>query len=219
MQQEVVDNLSRDLEELVQKRRSAQQHLQKCKQSLMNHGEQERELQVESQKAEDVVQELREEIDLGSMNDGQLNALQSSLDEAAEEKRLNEESYKDAVNALDEAVQKLKVLKRELAGKDAAVKAAEAALRGLQEDENRLSVQRRKALGDKNIAIGRVEEAKKQKVEVERQRQEVSLRIEDFSEKASMVSPRVRINAGENMSRLEKKLAKFTQDRDRYRQE
>jgi ATP-dependent RNA helicase DDX6/DHH1 len=130
MQQEVVDNLSRDLEELVQKRRSAQQHLEKCKQSLTNHGEQEHELQVESQKAEDVVQDLREEIDRGSLNDGQLNALQSSLDEAIEEKRLNEESYQDGVNAMDEAVQKIKVLKRELAAKDADLSSAEATLRG-----------------------------------------------------------------------------------------
>jgi hypothetical protein len=64
-----------------------------------------------------------------------------------------------------------------------------------------------------------VEEARKNKVDAERQREDVSNRIQEFSEKASMVSPRVAINAGENMSSLEKKLEKFMKDRDRYQQE
>lgn len=219
LQQDVVDRLERELQELMQKRRQAQSQLENFQQSITDHDNREHELQLESQKADDSVEELREEIDRGSMNDGQLHALKAILQESEEEKKVNEASYQDSVNARDALTEKLRDMKRELASKDAEASSAEDNVRNLEEGESGASAKRRKALGDKNVAIGRVEEAKRDKNAAEKKREEVSERILDWSGKASQVSARVSVDAGETAASLDKKLVKLSRDLERYENE
>ncbi|KAL1958463.1 hypothetical protein VTO42DRAFT_4327 [Malbranchea cinnamomea] len=219
MQQDIVNTLDKELQEMMQQRRDAQSNLERCRQTLRAHRHEEEELDVESQRADDLVDQLRDEIDRNSVNDGNLQALKAVLEESEDEKRLNEASYVDCVAAMDALTERLKAIKRELAAKDAEMAPLEDNIRRLEEEEVRLATRRKKALGDKNIALGRVEVAKREKREAEQKQQELEARVSDFREKASLVSPRVSIDRGETPASLDKKLDKLMRDQERYSQQ
>jgi DNA repair exonuclease SbcCD ATPase subunit len=219
MQRDNINSLKQTLSELEQQQRIARAHAEKCKQTLVRHKRQEQELQLEIQRAEDAVEELKEATDKDSLEDGRLDVLRATLQEAEEEKRVNEGSYGDGVVAMDALVEKLKEIKRELAAKDDEITSYAGKVRDLEAEEVKLLDNRRKALGDKNGAICRGNELKQEKIHIERKRDQITARILDFNEKANIVSPRVRVDEGETAQSLDKKLEKLAKDLRRYNDE
>ena len=219
MQQDVVDNLEQQLQELMQQCRQAESHLSNCRQSLGLHDHQESELKVGTQRADDLLEELKDEISRNTMNDGNLHGLKSSLADIEEEKRLNEASYVDSVNAMDSVVERIKAIKRELAEKDAEIAPLQENIRVLQENENRIAEKRKNALGQKNIVIGKLENAKSEERAAEQQRREVEARVNDYIEKATLVSPRVSIDPGETVTSLDKKHSRLREQLQQYNQQ
>lgn len=216
MQREVIDTLKRDLGRLEQEHRAAVQHLQRQKQLLSIHNNQEHELFVESQRAEDRADDLKDAIDRDRNQDGRLEALTSALREAEEELKLHERSFEDCVNARDAATTKVKEIKRELAAKDTEISRFSEDTR---QAENELSVKANKrhtALVGKNDAIAKTDTAKAQVTQIERKQEDTAARIADFIQKASMVSPRVPIDAGETETSLAEKLERLDRDLRRY---
>lgn len=216
MQREVIDTLKRDLGRLEQEYRASVQHVQRQKQLLAIHNNQEHELFVESQRAEDRVDDLKEAIDKDRNQDGRLEALTSALREAEEELKLHERSFEDCVNARDAATNKVKEIKRELAAKDTEISRVSENTR---KAENELSVKANKrhtALVGKNDAIAKTDTAKAQVTQIERKQEDTAARIADFIQKASMVSPRVPIDAGETETSLAEKLERLDRDLRRY---
>lgn len=216
MQQDAVNSLKDSLLELERNYRNAQTNLEKCKQALVRHERQERELQIEVQKADDLVEQLKEAIEKDNVEDGRLEGLKAGIAESEEDMRVAEASYEDGINANDVLIEKLKGLRRELAAKDAEIASAEGKVRGLEREESKASAARRKALGEKNAAIGRVEDVQRDKIETEHKREQAAARVLNFSEKASMVASRVAIDATETASSLDRKLEKLTQDLQQY---
>ncbi|EFW16870.1 DNA repair protein Rad18 [Coccidioides posadasii str. Silveira] len=219
MQHDVINTLKDALRELESEHRNALNNLQKCKQALVRHERRERDLHLEVQKAEDFIEQLKEAIERDSVEDGRLDWLKVALTESEDDKRVAEASYEDGINALDAMMEKLKSIKRELAAKDAEIVAIDRKVRMLESEESRASARRRKALDEKNAAISQVEAAIRDKIEIERNRQETVARVIDFSEKASMVAPRVNIDDGETPRSLDKKLEKLTQGLQQYEKE
>ncbi|EZF29914.1 hypothetical protein H101_06437 [Trichophyton interdigitale H6] len=216
LQREVIDTLKRDLGRLEQEYRASVQHVQRQKQLLAIHNNQEHELFVESQRAEDRVDDLKEAIDKDRNQDGRLEALTSALREAEEELKLHERSFEDCVNARDAATNKVKEIKRELAAKDTEISRVSEDTR---KAENELSVKANKrhtALVGKNDAIAKTDTAKAQVTQIERKQEDTAARIADFIQKASMVSPRVPIDAGETETSLAEKLERLDRDLRRY---
>lgn len=219
MQQEALDSLKESLIELENKHRNAQGNLEKCKQALVRHERRERELQIEVQKADDLVEQLKEAIDRDNVEDGRLEGLRTGLAEAEEEMRVAEASYEDGINAYDALVEKLKEIKRELAAKDVEITSAEEKVSGLELEVNKTSGARRKALSEKNAAIARVADVQRDRNETEQKREQAAARVLDFNEKASMVASRVPIDPTETASSLDRKLAKLTHDLKQYDKE
>ena len=219
MQRDNVNALKQTLNELEQQQRIASTHAEKCRQAFVRSKRQAQELQLEIQRAEDAVEELKDAIDKDNMADGRLDLLEATLQEAKEEKRVNEASYGDGVVAMDALVEKLKEIKRELAAKDDEIRLYEDKVRDLEGEEIKLLNNRRKALGDKSGAIGRVNDARQEKIQIERRLEQIAARILDFSEKANIVSPRVRVGDGETANSLDKKLEKLARDLRRYNDE
>ena len=219
MQQEVVDNLEQQLEELMQQCRQAESRLAECRKSLEVHDRQEHELKLGSQRADDLVEELKDEISRNSVNDGNLHALKSALEDIEQEKRLNEASYEDSVNAMDSVVERLRTIKRELADKDAEIAPLQENVRALQEEESRVADKRKNALGEKNIVIGKLENAKREERAAEQQRREIEARVSEYTEKATLVSPRVSIDPGETVVSLDKKHSRLHRELEQYNQQ
>lgn len=219
MQKEAVDHLKHGLNELEQQHRSARTHLERCKQAIVRHQRQERELQVEMQRAEDRQEELKDAIERDNVEDGRLDVLRSTLNEVEEEKRVNEGSYEEGVLALDGVMKKIRDIRKEQAAKNKEVAEAEAQVNKAEADEAKVRDKRRKLLSDKNEAIGRVGLAKDNKNAIEQKREEIVQRILNFNEKASMVSPRVAVDEGETTKSLDRKLTKLSDDLRRFNEQ
>lgn len=216
MQKDAVDHLKQGLNELEQQHRAARNQSEKCKQAIVRHQRQEREMRIEVQRAEDRLEELKDAIERDSAEDGRLDVLRSTLKEAEEEKRVNEGSYGDGVLALDTLNKHIRDIRREQVAKGKEVAEAQSHVNKAESEEAKIRDKRRKLLSDKNVAIGRAGIAKDNKTAIEREREKIVQRLLDYNEKASLVSPRVAIDEGETASSLDKKLEKLMSDLRRF---
>jgi structural maintenance of chromosomes protein 6 len=183
---------------------------------LVRHTKQEYDLRIAAQRIEDQTEELRDLLEKDSVGDGRLDALRESLRETEEEMHLHQGSYADGLNALNSIMEKLGATERELATKNSGIDALSAQVKTAESERARVLNERRKALEDKNTAIKRVDDMKQEKTRIEHKREQLVNRILDYSEKASMVSPRVAIDKGETTNSLDKKLDRLHKDLQRF---
>lgn len=207
------------MNEMEQRLAASQSKLERCKQALSRHQRQENELQIALQRLEDQVEELSDALDRDGVADGRLEALKTALREAEEEKRLNQSSYDDSVAAMSDIMEKLKASRRELRAKDDEISALEEKVKIAEHENEKVLGQRRKALGDKNAAVARVDDLKQDKARIVNKREQIIDRILDYSEKASMVSPRVTIDEGETPNSLDQKLDRLNKDLQRFNEQ
>lgn len=113
-------------------------------------------------------------------------------------------------------MERLKKTKREMAAKDNQIATLEEQVRVARSEESKVIDKRRKALGDKNAGVGRVDNAKQERARIEHKLEQTVARILDYNEKASMVSPRVPVPEGETPSSLDKKLDRLHRDLQRF---
>lgn len=206
-----MEGLKRDLRDHEQEVRAARSRLESCKQARVRHGRREKELQIAKQRLEDKVEELSEALEKENQ-DGQLDALQATLNDAEEDKRLNENSYRDSVEALKAINEQFKAIEGELDAKNAEISALDNELSVAQNEQFKVATKRQKILSDKNAVIKRIEDMKRKKEAISQDRAEFAARIHDYSERASIVSPRVEIPAGETPGSLDKKLERLDRD-------
>ena len=219
LQRDAIQGLKRELNQLEEDRRNVRAQVERCKQAIVRHRRQERDLQIEAQRAEDAVDALKEEIEKDSVEDGRLDVLQNALEEAKEDKTVNEGSYQDSVNAIDQAKQKLVAERHKLTEMDVRIEQFRAKSKKVEAEATKLVRQRATALGKKNAAFTRIDDAKQDRTTLQRKRQEIVERVASYIEKASQISPRVNIDPGETPNSLDKKLEKLETDLERMQRE
>ncbi|KAE8375322.1 hypothetical protein BDV26DRAFT_268123 [Aspergillus bertholletiae] len=219
VQRDVVAGLRRKLNDQEEQFRSARSRLEGCKQARLRHEKSTNELRITLQKKEDYVEELTDALDKEPVGDDHLDVLRAMLQEAREEKHINEGSFKDSTEAMETMVKELKAIKQQLASKDASIAALTEELHVTQSEVLRGQDKRRKIINDKNIAVEQIEDSRREKERMNKKREEVSTRVIDFSEKANLVSPRVPIPEGETAASLDKKLDRLNRDIQRYNQQ
>lgn len=185
----------------------------------MRHQRSLNEQRVAFQRAEDRVEELKEALEKENVEDGHLDILRETLKDAEEEKRVNEGSYNDSVEAMKAIMTTLKEVKREEKAKDTQITALQEELRVAQSEEHMVHDKRRQILSSKNAVIERIDAAKHDRVRIDRKKAEVAGKVLDYNEKASMVSPRVPVDEGETPRSLDHKLERLHKDLQRYNQE
>ncbi|KAH1635020.1 hypothetical protein KXV44_004298 [Aspergillus fumigatus] len=219
IQRDVVAGLRRELSNQEQQLRSARSRLESCKQAIERHKRRSKELQVLLQRQEDQVEELTDALERETVEDGHLDVLRTTLQEAETEKHLNEGSLKDSVDAMDAIMRKLKATKQELSAKDAEISTLQEELRVAQGEEHLVQDKRRKIIGLKNTAIERVNDIKLNRTRIQQEKDRVAARVVEYEEKASLVSPRVAIDEGETANSLSKKLERLHGDLQRSNQQ
>ncbi|OJJ34299.1 hypothetical protein ASPWEDRAFT_173721 [Aspergillus wentii DTO 134E9] len=219
IQRDVVDDLRRELNDQEQQLRALWSRSESCKQARVRHGKRSIDLQITIQRKEDHVEELSDALDKEHVEDGHLDALRANLREAEEDKQLNEGSYKDSIDAMKAIMRNLKAITQEIDAKVAHISTLTQEFEVAQSEEYRVVDKRRKILGDKNAAIRQIELRKRDRERLHQNREDVVARILDFTEKASLVSPRVAVDEGETLFSLEKKLEKYLKDTERYNQQ
>ncbi|RAH53861.1 DEAD-domain-containing protein [Aspergillus piperis CBS 112811] len=219
VQQSVVADLKQDLSRHEQELRSARSRLESCKQARQKHDRRSNELRIAAQRMEDRVEELKDALDREAPEDGRLDGLRTTLQEAEEERHLNEGSLNDATDAMEGLMKELKAIKQELAAKDAEIAIVQEELKVAQDAERKADEERRKRINDKNAAAERIEDRKRDRDRVKNKRDEIAVRIVDFSEKANIICDRVAIEEGETAASLDRKLERLHNDIKRYEQQ
>jgi chromosome segregation ATPase len=171
------------------------------------------------QRQEDQVEELTDALERETVEDGHLDVLRTTLQEAEAEKRLNEGSLKDSVDAMDAMMRKLKATKQELSAKDAEISTLQEELRVAQGEEHLVQDKHWKIIGLKNTAIERVNDIKLNRTRIQQEKDRLAARVVEYEEKASLVSPRVAIDEGETANTLSKKLERLHGDLQRSNQQ
>ncbi|THC91439.1 hypothetical protein EYZ11_009106 [Aspergillus tanneri] len=219
VQRGVVADLRHDLSNQEQQLRLARSRLEGCKQARVRHERKTNDLRIAMQKKEDLMEELLEALDKEVVEDGHLDALRTALQEAEEEKQLNSGSLKDSTDAMNAMMKALKGTKQQLAAKDAEINTLMEQLQVVQSEELMGTEKRRKIISDKNAAVNEIDEMKRDLERTTHEKSEIASRILDYSEKASLVSPRVEIAEGETAASLDKKLDRLHRDIQRYNQQ
>jgi chromosome segregation ATPase len=218
-QREVVQDLKRQLNDLEQEWQSSRARLEKCKQAVARHLQREQDLKIEMQKLEDHAEALRDALDKDNAEDGRIEALRAALQEAEEEKSLNEGSYNDSQAAMSELMENLKMVRRELKAHDENIQALERNSRVAQSENSQVESRRREIISDKNAAVAQIEDDKKDREKLKEKRDQASSTVLDYTEKASIVSARVPVDEGETTHSLDQKLVRLQRDLERYNAE
>lgn len=218
-QREVIQDLKRQLNDLEREWQSARTRFENCKQAVAQHLQREKDLRIEMQEMEDHVEALRDALDKENAEDGRIEGLRTALQEAEDEKILNEGSYSDSQAAMTELMDKLKMVRRELKAQDESIQALEQNSRVAQSENSQVETRRREIITNKNIAVSKIEDDKKERDGIKARRDQASSTVLDYTEKASMVSARVPVDDGETTHSLDQKLVRLQRDLERYHAE
>lgn len=199
---------------------AARSHLKDCQQARTRHQRESQTLKVSMQRMEDHAETLREALEKESpTEDGRLDALRKALKDAEEDKEVQEGSYNDSVQAMNNMVQLLKEIRRELAAKDSSITELVERSHVASSEQSLVAGKRRELFNDKNAAVADIDRQKDNRDRLQEKLENAKARALDFAEKASVVSSRVPIDEGETIHSLDHKLSKLSRDLDRYAQQ
>lgn len=178
----------------------------------MKHKQDADHLQIEMQQAENVVDELQDNLEKDAVEEGRLEFLKDQLLEAKEEKITHESSYGESVVAKDKNNESLKNTREQIAKMDVNIEEAKAKVSKAESKASRCANQRSSALRDKTMALEAVEMLKREKAEHEEHREEQLQVVGNFTDQATAISPRVPVDKGETGDSLDRKLHKLDKD-------
>lgn len=218
-QQEIVQDLKRQLRDAEQEWHSSRSRLNSCNQAVSQHQQRAQALKIEMQKLEDHAEALRDALDKETVEDGGIESLRITLQEIEAEVQTHEGSYEDSTAAMSDVMQSLKEIRREMKAKDDSIKALEQNVAVAASEKSKVEEKRSKILSDKNAAITRIENHKKDRDVVHERREQAQAGVLFLIEKSSEISARIPVDAGETVASLERKLERFARDVQRYNQE
>ena len=208
-------NLTRlrgDLKQLEQRSRDASREWEMCRQAISKHEKDAKDLRKAIAMAEKRVDDIQDRLDKATIDEGHLDALKANLQEAEENKCLQESSYQEAVVAKDKALDILRLEHQKLKDADENLVKATKEQQEVESELMKLAKQRETALVEKNKAFQNLEDAQQQLVADQAAKQDQIEIIKNYSELAGQVGPRIEIPPGETVDALEKKLQKFNSD-------
>ncbi|KAL1995373.1 hypothetical protein VTN49DRAFT_1560 [Thermomyces lanuginosus] len=216
IQRETVESLKANLRSMEQTLAASRAAVERCKQALSAHKRRENELKVAVQRQEDRVDELTEALERNTVQDGRLEVLKTTLKEAQDELRTHQGSLEDSKSAIRSVQEKLDAIAQELNAKEREIAAQMRQVKVAEDAQTKANRQRQQALSRKNQAVEKVDELKRQRQKMIEEKNEYALRVQSYSEQASIVSPRVPVDPGETPASLDKKLERLHNDLRRY---
>ncbi|KAJ5966006.1 hypothetical protein N7481_012720 [Penicillium waksmanii] len=216
-QRELVQDLKRQAHESENALQSARSHLKTCQQALNRHGRESQGLKISMQKMEDHFETLREALEKeNATEDGRLDALRAAFKEAEEDKEVQEGSYHDSVQAMNDMIQSLKEIRRKLAAKDQSISELVERSHVASSEQSLVAGKRRELFNEKKCCCRGY-----RKTEASQRRNSGKARACKGSGvgRPNRSPPRVAIDEGETTLSLDHKLSKLNRDLDRYAQQ
>ena len=201
-----------ELNQLERNSQEKQKYLTRCEQAIFRNKRDAQHLRIEMQQAENIVDELQDALDQDAVEEGRLDVLKDQLTEAKDEKDTHENSYEESVIAKDKHNDLLRTLREQMASKDIVVEDAKARVLKAESKAVKCANQRSSALRDKNAAFDLIESEKLEREQYQRERDEESLRVDEFTRRANDFCPRVPVDEGETGDSIDLKLDKLNKD-------
>lgn len=209
MQRQFVDGLKRDIQPLEFTVTHLQNELTRCNQALVRHNKEGQNLRLTQQRAEQHLQDLKEQLETARPQDGVLDTLKDQLREAEEELSYLQTQY-------DQASEARAALIGEKAELDRAFNAAKAAVEQQNNQITEFKARQQKAL-DNRMKRLRIKNEKDEELKDEERNMEVRKKeleqavaqVEEFVREASKFCLRVSVDAGETPDSLDQKLDKM----------
>ena len=212
-----MQQLKQEHEQLLNIRRQTENVLKNAKQAVNKHTSDGQKFREAEQRADDRVQELEAEISQDNINDsGVLEELHGQYKEAEENHQIAIDSYKDWVKQKDRIDEVARAMKQDVDKATAAVQTLEKRIGTLRDRTEQRDRSRHNALLEKNLAIGRLEEAEREKAEVVEKRATLADQIvNELTPQAEEVHSRVPVEAGMTTDMLDAKIQALIAERDR----
>lgn len=216
-QRDTLVQLEREKAQLETERAQAQANLKRCTQAISLRTRDHANLKLAVQRAEDRVEQLQIELDNDHVEDGRLGALRTYLAEARQNLTIEQEAYGSIVLEMEElnrvSLEKkrgLDVVKIRVADHDAMMRKALLKI-------NNTAQARKITLEEKNLAITMITDFQEEKAKAERSRDSAIQKLQNYTEMASQVSPRVPLDEGETAESIAVKLKSLGQRLDQAR--
>ncbi len=211
-QRDLLQSLRAELNQLERISQEKQKHLTRCEQAIVKNKRDAGHLRMELQQAENMVDELQDALDQDAVEEGRLDELNCQLTEANEEKGTHEASYEESVIAKDRNNELLRASREQMASKDIIIEDAKAKVLKAESRVTKCASQRSSVLREKNAAFDAVASGQLERKQYERERDEVSLCVDEFTRKANDFCPRVPVDEGETGDSIDLKLQKLNKD-------
>ena len=211
-QRQIVDSLNVELNHLDQRQREKRAFLVQREQAIVKHQKERDNRLIESQKSQNLVEELQDALDADAIEEGRLETLKEQLAEAEEDAGTYEGSYGEAVIAKDAMFEAMNKTRERMAALDKEINEYEAKVLKAEAKSNQRTSERRVALQEKNAAIEAVDEEKREKARRLEERQNQTVTVEEFIVQANDICPRVAVDEGENQPSLMRKFEKLQRD-------
>lgn len=212
LQEQKIQRLEGEYNELEKRYRDSQIAQKVCKEAIVRHHRRSKELKLEVADVESTVDQLQDAIDRDSIEEGKLEELKKSLEEAKQEKAVHEGSYEDSVIAKDKHRADMNKYREKMKEIDERLKEAESKVKKAEARLPKLVNQRQVALQDKHSTIQALQDVKEDKAQLERERAEKVPVVAEWTEKAARIGARVPINPGETSDSLYQRAEKLTED-------
>jgi chromosome segregation ATPase len=216
------DYAKRELAQLNQMTRDAQNALKIADQALVRWERTNRDLRVEKQQADDSVEVVQNEIENNRPQDGKIQELriqlQSMIDDVAATQRSYQDGvdWKDRLNALATGPDGLK------AKADAALREYQTAKMQIEKAENKktqLATDRERALREKNLALEYIDDARLDLLRAEEARDVQKASVETMVAAATRVCRRIPVEDGLTPAILDERLEKYIAEYARVQRE
>lgn len=219
IQEEIVKQARRDVDQVKQRIRERQMALEKAGQDIKRFERDAKDYKTRAQQAEDAVEEQTNAIESLRPQDGRLQELERQLRDEKEALEGVNSSYQDAVNSKDALSKSSEDLKQKLDAAQQQLDDANARVERAQVQGQRANTARQEALLEKNQALQAIDVAKNWVQVVEGRRDDQKQKVDEFIEMATRISRRVSVEEGLTPQILDARIEKLTKDMERQERE
>lgn len=216
MQQDTIDALKQEQHVLDGSLRECQNEVLKCTQDIKRHAKVTKDLQLDFQRAEDMIQQLRDDLEEATPQDGRLDELKKQLNEEEDDRETYQGQLDQSRTERDELSTVSSNQKHKLDEIDERINEFDHKIQKANKKVTKLAEKRQLALRQKNEALQQVEDAKADKVTAENEAQQMLDHVNDFKRQAEELCPRVPVPPNQTPASLDKMLDRLTEDLQRY---
>ncbi|KAG0647172.1 DNA repair rad18 [Hyphodiscus hymeniophilus] len=219
LQTDNLSHLEREKVELDNRCIQVQLARNRCRSACNNHGQAYRNLKAALQTAQAQVENLERELEKDNVEDGTLDVIKGYLAEAESEVKMYKETYENSVIEKDRLNDIAVAKKRDLDAAKSRVADHTFALNKARLKLKNKESARRNFLEEKNAAIDRVEQLRRDLVAAEAARDAQVGEVADYTRQALEVCQRVRIPEGETHATIQTKFNILLEKIKKYRKQ